>query len=107
MRCYQEIGLMPEAFKFLDENVLKTGCRPCPHCGKPTAEEWIVIDTKHIDMFYGDGPTLRTFILKDGSKVKEIVQAEPWSSGPCAFLCLEREDGSRMFEWPQEEIDKA
>jgi len=36
----------------------------------------------------------------------EVVQAEPWSSGPVIFTCLEV-DGERIGEWPQKEIDNA
>jgi len=109
MRCFQLMGLTPEA-----ENFLSVNCATepdmnslCPHCGKPTKEQRIVLGVKHVESFYTDGPDLHTYKLKDGRIIKEIIQAEPWSSGPVSFLCLELEDGTRIGEWSQEEIDNV
>ena len=33
----------------------------------------------------------------------EAVQAEPWSSGPMIFTCLENQDGKRYGEWKRQE----
>jgi hypothetical protein len=54
---------------------------------------------------FDDGPSLYEYTLKDGSKVKEVVQACPWSSGPMIYLCLEDEHGNKMFPWPEEEME--
>lgn len=65
---------------------------------------------EHVDSFYGDGPTLHTYgasVIGREVKVKEVIQAEPWSSGPVCFLCLELEDGTRIGEWSEEEINNA
>lgn len=35
----------------------------------------------------------------DGSIYKEVVQVEPWSSGPMIFTCLMDEDGNTLFQW--------
>lgn len=109
MRCTQIIGISPEAWEFLKENVAMIPCAPCPHCGEPTSEKmdcYSYEDASYLGMF-DDGPLLEEYTLKDGSKVREVEQATPWSSGPCIFLCLENEKGERMFEWPQEEIDNC
>jgi len=107
MRCYQHIGLKKEVYEWLRENVAVRDVvtHKCKNCGhEDVADELVILDEEHVDMFYGDGPTLTTYRLKTGAKVKEIVQAEPWSSGPIGFLCLELDDGKRLFEWSAEEI---
>jgi hypothetical protein len=107
MRCYQEIGLRPEAETWLEQNCQKSPTNICKHCGKPNGEILTVISRVDMDSFYGDGPTLHTYLQKNGQWVREIIQAEPWSSGPCSFFCLELENGVRLFEWDQKDIDKA
>jgi hypothetical protein len=62
-------------------------------------------DARGLGMF-GDGPMLKEYKLKDGKVAKEIVQASPWSGGPCIFLCLEV-GGKRMFEWSDDDIAHA
>ena len=103
MKMYQEVGLKPEAEAFLNENALMKSTSFCPHCNGVLSEGFDVIRVEHRDSFYEEGPSLREIALKDGRIAKEVVQAEPWSSGPICFLCLEI-DGQRMFEWTEEEI---
>jgi len=108
MRITQFFGLTNEAKNFLDQNVKRVPCSPYPHCGKATSTKIVMDeyeDASHLGMF-NDGPTLKAYALKNGTIIKEVVQATPWSSGPCIFLCLEDEKGNRIDEWPQEEIDK-
>lgn len=110
MRCYQEVGLTPEANAWIDQNAMQVPRQTCPKCGEVIT--WMydcrVYETQ--EMFYEDGPSLREFKLKDGRIAREVVQCSPWSSGPMAFFCLEVEypDGSieRMFEWKEEEISE-
>jgi hypothetical protein len=104
---YQEVGLKPEAEAFLSENVemIPNEDNKCPNCGHILSHKRNSVTYEKHDSFYGDGPSLQEYTLKDGTKVKEIVQAERWSSGPTAFFCLEKEDGTRMFEWTEEEIN--
>jgi hypothetical protein len=109
-RSWQFVGLKPEATAWLDENVrtVREPAGKCPTCsrdGYVQCSREVISSTKH-DSFYGEGPTLHVYRLKDGRKVVEVVQDEPWSSGPVTFLCLEV-DGKRMFEWPQADIDEA
>lgn len=105
MRMYQEIGLKPEAKKFLEENAIKIPHSFCPACGHILSFKFDTVTYEFHNSFYGDGPHLQEYKLKNGTKVREIIQAEPWSSGPMAFFCLEM-DGMRMFEWTSEEIEE-
>jgi len=107
MRMFQMMGLTSETEKYIDENCMKVGCNPCPHCGQHTSERLLILGVEYIDSFYGDGPNLHTYRLKQGGLVKEIIQAEIWSSGPVCFLCLELTDGTRIGEWSKEEIGRA
>ena len=104
-RCYKEVGLKNEAHAWLEKNVNKIPGTECPTCKTIITWKQEVIDIEHEDSFYGDGPDLSTYKCKDGRLVKEINQAEPWSSGPVCFKCLEI-GGKRMFEWTEEEIQE-
>ena len=109
MRCTQEAGLRQEAKEFLDQQCLREPTNFCKHCGKPNGEtvKRKVYDDSRSSGMFEDGPLLYEYELKDGTKVKEVVQANPWSSGPVIFLCLEREDKTRIGEWPDEDIDNV
>lgn len=113
IRETQIFGLHDEAIKFIDDNVVSVDREvdPCPHCGKFTRkvnvrEERIYGSARSSGMF-DDGPDLTEYKLKDGSMVREVVQAVPWSSGPCIFLCLEDSDGNKMFEWDNDYINNC
>lgn len=106
MRCYQHMGVTKEAHEFLVENVKMVPSTVCPKCGEVISEKMSIKVYAEEDAFYGDGPSLCEYTLKEGGVVREVVQAMPWSSGPVGFLCLEIE-GKRMFEWPEEEIDNC
>lgn len=108
MRCTQIIGLTKEAEDFLEKSVKKIPDPVCPECGNVLGFKYSrrpYFDARDEGMF-GDGPMLFEYDLNDGRVAKEVIQAVPWSSGPCIFMCLEV-DGERMFEWSQEEIDQA
>ena len=114
MRCFQLRGLTAEAEAWLGAYCLHETLTVCPHCNRPLDEPevggLVVVKQEHIDSFYTDGPTLHTYAAVVGGKpldVKEVIQAEPWSSGPVCFLCLELEDGTRIGEWPEEEINNV
>jgi hypothetical protein len=95
MRCHQYIGLTKEAEAFLLANVERIVDMTCPKCGEVLSTKLNILKTEHEDAFYGDGPTLSTYKLKDGRIAQEIIQESPWWSGP---ICLEI-DGKRFFEW--------
>ena len=104
MRCFQNVGLTEEARKFLEENVKTVADIICPFCSKTITQK---MDSKvydYINMFYGDGPDLQEYKLKDGRVVKEVVQVSPWSGGPMAFLCLEI-DGKQVYKWKDKDIE--
>ena len=107
IRMTQDMGLHETADDFLQKNCSTTPIVECPLCknrtgGGRVAERYE--SAEHLGMF-DDGPNLYEYTLKDGSKVKEVVQACPWSSGPMIYLCLEDEHGNKMFPWPEEEIE--
>jgi len=108
MRSTQLIGLKEEAYQFLDENCKVTDIKVCKECGHVHGGEKIckVYDTetgRKCGMF-DDGPDLNEYELKDDTFVREVVQCVLWSSGPCIFLCLQKSDGSNIFEWDEKEI---
>lgn len=108
IRETQIFGLNSEALGFLDKNCKRTGEKTCPTCKHVTGGDKIVKDYKDesgLGMF-DDGPTLQEYTLKEGGVAREVVQASPWSSGPCIFLCLEI-DGKRMFMWEEGEIQNC
>jgi glutaredoxin len=107
MRETQIIGLNKEARTYIQNNCQESEVL-CPHCKQGKIKE--VLCTKyasaaHCGMF-SDGPELYEYTLKDGKKLKEVVQAVPWSSGPCIFLCLEL-DGKQLCTWSEKEINEA
>jgi len=109
VRCTQIIGLTNEARKYIHDNVKQVSDLKCPKCHTTVTQKIvsrIYKDASDRGMF-DDGPMLEEYTLNDGKKVREIIQATPWSSGPCIFMCLENEKGERMFEWAQEDIDDA
>jgi hypothetical protein len=108
MRCTQYFGLSASALEFLDTNAKKPEFKTCPTCGneqivKPSAR--IYASAKEQGMF-SDGPELYEYDLQDGRVAREVVQAVPWSSGPCIFLCLEI-DGEKVCQWPEEDLNNA
>jgi len=105
MRSDQHAGLTIKAEQFLQDNCSLVQ-KPCPTCGQPYLQRDKQDYSSYKGMF-GDEYPLQEYTLKDGTKVKEIVQADPWSSGPIFFLCLEDQKGEHLFEWPQEAIDRA
>ena len=109
MRCTQVFGLNQVARKFLSLHVARTPKRTCPTCHHQEGGEMIaeVYASAREDGMFDDGPDLLRYTLQDGRKFCEIVQAVPWSSGPCIFLCLEDADGKRYGEWTEEEINNA
>ena len=107
MRCTQIMGLSEVAEQFLKDNhqPVTKECQTCHHIETVDAKISVYASAEDQGMF-DDGPLLREYILKDGRAAREIVQAVPWSSGPCIFLCLEV-DGKRIGEWDAESIDHA
>jgi hypothetical protein len=107
MRMYQHHGLTQVAEDYLDEHVAMVPKLVCPECGAAVTETRKIFGEEQVDVFYGDGPILHTYEGKNGRIIKEVVQAISWSSGPCGFLCLELEDGTKIGEWSEEAIRNA
>jgi DNA-directed RNA polymerase subunit RPC12/RpoP len=105
MRCHQYIGLTEEAKKWLDENVQKIPDSQCPECGHVISTKMNSIVYSNEDQFYGDCLPLHRYKLTDGRFVAEVLQVQPWSSGPMSFLCLEIA-GVREFQWGQDMINE-
>lgn len=112
MRETQIFGLTEEAYSFLENNAVHSPIVECPTCHNRTGGQ---INSRVYDSETGvqkgmfeDGPNLHEYLLKDGRHLREVVQADPWSSGPCIFLCLEDvATAERLFEWPEEEINNC
>ena len=51
---------------------------------------------------------LFAYTFPDGRVLREEVQTEPWSSGPCYLLALKDEQGNWVPEslWTEEEIER-
>jgi len=68
---------------------------------------------KHVDRTlegaFGSTTSLKTWVHTDGSILKEMVQASPWSSGPCYFYALQDEEDRWVGEslWTSDEINDS
>lgn len=120
MRMTQFHGLTPEAEKFLDENCKTEKESTCPNC-------LFVLSTKRVSKKIGsvggmddsEQYALNEYQLKDGSTVREEVQAIPWSSGPMIFYRLVEMSGEvdekgnytpffpPLYEWDQTEMEQS
>ena len=106
-RSYSEVGLKRSARNWLHDKAQMVPSQRCPSCNHIISRTMNVIETIQEDHFVGEGPCLRRIRLKNGDIVREVVQEEPWSSGPVAFFCLEYEEtGKRLFEWTEKEIQE-
>ena len=102
-RELQFIGLPKEANLFLHNDDVLTTCPTCKHdywTGKYTMKVY-----EEQDMFHGSMIDLHDYYLNDVLIYREVVQADPWSSGPVVFLKLVDADGKDVFTWTMEQID--
>ena len=107
MRMTQFAGLSPRATSFLEKHGKKVISRSCEACGHPVdyalkRSTW----GKTHGMFQEEIP-LYEYVLENGETLREIVQAEPWSSGPVIFTCLENEMKKLLFKWPKKDVDNC
>ena len=110
MRMTQIYGLTEEAETFIKENVEMIPDMVCTDCGKIMSykRNWKIYDDAKDAGMFGDGPSLREFVLKDGSIVREkLNKYTPWSSGPNLFIDLVDENGNILYGWSEEEINKS
>lgn len=127
MRCDQYIGLNKWAEKFVEGEIVQSlikGTKTYPDgrvvpyeatCTESTVEQrtYAVLDGAWTPEFLH----LQEYTLPNGRVIREYVQAEPWSSGPCYFLALEemhidhegKEHWTPVEEslWSEEEIANA
>jgi hypothetical protein len=108
MRETQIMGLTVEAQEFLEANCEKVEitCLGCKQDKIKVFDRVVHDSARELGMF-NDGPDLFVYNLKDNSRIKEVVQATPWSSGPCIFLCLEDEKGEKKFKWSERAINQV
>jgi len=106
------IGLNEKANNFLWKNGKIGKLRLCDDNGNMIREEDKLLYTESdrytwFSMFGGEYP-LRVFELKDGNKVYEKVQLDPWAGGPCIFTALVDEDGKWIEEtlWDEDKVLK-
>ena len=114
MRCDQFIGLNDEAKTYLErEKVLLSSTFEIDW----TTKEINRIDEYSIDIqeysfitgaWQDEVARLHEYTWPSGEKCREIVQATPWSSGPCYFLCLEivggESAGDKLYEWTEKKM---
>lgn len=55
---------------------------------------------------FGEDIELGQWRDADGNRYREVVQADPWSSGPCIFTCLEMRFASEEEPAPGEALAK-
>jgi len=110
MRTMTIMGLTSEAEKWLQINAEEEVDLLCPNCRCVISKKLKYEIYSTPDCWYGEGPSLKKYSLKNGGIAREIIQSNSWSSGPCIFLCLEVEDSGgtrKMFQWPDEELNEV
>ncbi len=100
-------GLTEEAQKFLEENEKRNEKETCETCGHTEGGDIIRKIYNKAHYVYEDFD-LHEFAYKEPNKptrfLREVVQEDVWSGGPCIFLCLRDADGNRTFEWTDDEM---
>jgi len=102
------LGLSDGALEFLRENASQAPVATCRKCGEVLGWKSKSSPYDVTPGMFGEEIPLMEYELVDGSYVKEIVQEKFWWGGHSViFICLEREDASRIGEWSDEEIKEA
>lgn len=58
-----------------------------------------------VDAFGGfERYQLTAWRTPDGRKIHEVLQCEPWASGPRSFTCLRNPDHEHLFQWSDDEV---
>jgi len=112
-RSTQFIGLSPSALKFVNEKCHKEPVVTCDCCGHSKGGNFITKIDRHTSGMFEEEIPLTTFYMYAPSpvgekvfEVKEVVQCDPWSSGPMIFTHLQLENGEFIGSWTDEEINK-
>jgi hypothetical protein len=111
-RSTQWIGLTTTATEFIEKNCYKNPVVTCECCGHSTGGEFLTRVDRHTDGMFDEKLPLHTYFMHSPSDheetvivVKEVVQCEPWSSGPMIFTHLELPDGSFVGSWTDSQIN--
>jgi hypothetical protein len=105
MRMTQFTGLSLKAKKYLEDRCKKDLIEVFRN-GDLEKSYMEPVKTKG-DIIFGmfeEEIRLYSYELTNGSIVREVEQASPWSSGPVIFTCLEDGQGKKIGEWTDREI---
>ena len=110
MRCDQYVGLPPSAREWIAKNCrqvrISTTTVRKYHDGETatSTDERSEAEThpySHFEGMFGDKYNLHEYVKHDGSKVREFMQSDEWSSGPVFHLGLQNEHGKPLITWQQ------
>ena len=108
MRYAQFIGLTTKAKELLNSYKEQKTCLTCSHVTTPWKDNFEAKYYKHIIGMFGEiEGEFHEYYLNEEFLFREIIQAEPWSSGPVIFLALEKKDGTLIHPWTEDEINNA
>ncbi|MFA6842993.1 MAG: hypothetical protein WCR33_01185 [Bacilli bacterium] len=125
MRCTQFFGLSKNANDWLEKYCKQTHYFQKVFRAYDGSDEWVEVENsegtqlvskpleeneKVFGMFGEEVYVLQQYEMDNGSIVEEYVQADPWSSGPCIFLCLRFQSTKKFVNkslWKDEEIEKC
>ena len=107
MRMAQFIGLSLRAKSYVEDNCKRSKMELFKD---GVLERCYVIPVKKpgkkIFGMFEEEIQLYDYELQDGSFLKEVEQASPWSSGPVIFTYLEDKNGKKIGEWTRAEMNK-
>ena len=109
--AYEVLNSAPEVLEYTETIIRKY---PDGHEDKSTREvkgryKREKTEEVYYGMFDNEYPFYR-YILTDGRRYVEYMQADPWSSGPCFFLALKDEETGEIVEeslWDEETINNC
>jgi len=112
----QYIGLKPEAVNYLNREMVPVSATIDVDFATRTIESKIETLVRREVYSQINGAwqdivaNLHEYTWPSGEVCREIIQAEPWSSGPMYFLCLEitggENAGQKIYEWTDEEMSQ-
>ena len=121
MRTDQYMGLSPRAQEFLENNGLKCIITQIKEFPKDPIKKTVTSERKvwtelwrepydEIEGAFGNKFSLYMYRLSDRTKIIEEIQEQPWSSGPCFFLCLKYKKTDVLIpdtRWTEQEIEDS
>jgi hypothetical protein len=106
MRATQWVGLSARALRYLERAGTKVPDVTCPKCKCVVSLKLSRKAYGNAYGMFGEEIPLYAYRLKDGARVREAVQAAPWSSGPMIFTCLVDDCGKKIHPWTERQIKK-